>query len=127
LVIVGPERLPQVFRFVGKQYGKAIRASNDLKRAFMLEADRQDSDRRVAILRERRQQAKHRVFNKDHGENHSIPTTVTTHDAVGRQVSSPTEMPVSTPTRGDQIAADPGDHIPTDGPVEPVSEDDGVV
>jgi sec-independent protein translocase protein TatB len=61
IVVVGPERLPEMLRFLGKQYGKVMRASNDLRRAFMLEADRADAEKRAALLRERREQARQRA------------------------------------------------------------------
>lgn len=61
IVVVGPERLPEMLRFLGKQYGKVMRASNDLRRAFMLEADRSDAEKRAALLRERREQARVRA------------------------------------------------------------------
>lgn len=61
IVVVGPDRLPEMLRFVGKQYGKVMRASNDLRRAFMLEADRSDAEKRAVLLRERREQARMRA------------------------------------------------------------------
>lgn len=61
IVVVGPDRLPEMLRFLGKQYGKVMRASNDLRRAFMLEADRADAEKRAALLRERREQARQRA------------------------------------------------------------------
>ena len=39
IVVVGPDNLPTVIRFIGKQYGKLMRTSNELKRAFVIEAD----------------------------------------------------------------------------------------
>ena len=61
IVVVGPERLPEMLRFLGKQYGKVTRASNDLRRAFMLEADRADAEKRAAALRIRREEARKRA------------------------------------------------------------------
>lgn len=61
IVVVGPERLPEMLRFLGKQYSKVTRASNDLRRAFMLEADRSDAEKRAVLLRERREQARKRA------------------------------------------------------------------
>ncbi|MEZ4319692.1 MAG: twin-arginine translocase TatA/TatE family subunit [Myxococcota bacterium] len=54
LIVVGPERLPKVMRFAGKQYGMLRRAADDMRRAFVLEADRQDADERYQQLQERR-------------------------------------------------------------------------
>jgi Tat protein translocase TatB subunit len=58
LVVVGPERLPKVMRFLGRQYGMLRRAANDMRRAFVLEADRQDAEERYKELQERRERAK---------------------------------------------------------------------
>ncbi len=58
LVVVGPERLPKVMRFLGKQYGMVRRAANDMRRAFVLEADRQDAEERYKKLQERREKAR---------------------------------------------------------------------
>jgi len=61
LVVVGPERLPEMVRFLGRQYGKLMRASNELRRAFVLEADRNDLERRADQMRERRRAALERA------------------------------------------------------------------
>ena len=61
IVVVGPDRLPEMLRFLGKQYGKVMRASNELRRAFMIEADRDDAQKRAAALRQRREQARKRA------------------------------------------------------------------
>ncbi|MCB9676858.1 MAG: twin-arginine translocase TatA/TatE family subunit [Alphaproteobacteria bacterium] len=58
LVVVGPERLPHVLRYLGRQYGMLRRAADDMRRAFVLEADRQDAEERYKALQERRAAAK---------------------------------------------------------------------
>ena len=45
LVVVGPERLPTVLRWVGQHYGKLRRAASELQNAFMDEADLLDARR----------------------------------------------------------------------------------
>lgn len=57
LLVVGPERLPKVLRQVGRWYGQLRRSADDLRRAFVLEADRQDASERYRQLQERRRQA----------------------------------------------------------------------
>lgn len=57
LLVVGPERLPRVLRQLGRWYGQARRAADDLRRAFVLEADRQDASERYRQLQERRKRA----------------------------------------------------------------------
>ncbi len=61
LIFVGPERLPFMIRWLGRQYGKLMRASDELRRAFVLEADRMDADERTAELRRRREEARKRA------------------------------------------------------------------
>lgn len=61
VVVVGPDRLPEMLRFLGKQYGRVMRASNELRRAFMIEADREDAEKRAEALRKRREQARKRA------------------------------------------------------------------
>jgi sec-independent protein translocase protein TatB len=54
LLVVGPERMPKLMRTAGRAYGQLRRAADDLRRAFVLEADRQDAETRMDKLRERR-------------------------------------------------------------------------
>ncbi|GEM_PF-1329931 len=56
IVFVGPDRLPEMMRFVGKQYGRLRRASDELRRAFQIEVDRVDGDRRAQEIRKRREE-----------------------------------------------------------------------
>jgi Tat protein translocase TatB subunit len=56
LLVVGPEQLPQLMRTAGRTYGQVRRAADDLRRAFVLEADRQDADERYRKLQERRKE-----------------------------------------------------------------------
>ncbi|MCB9684951.1 MAG: twin-arginine translocase subunit TatB [Alphaproteobacteria bacterium] len=55
LLVIGPERLPRVMRTLGQYYGQLRRTADDLRRAFVMEADRQDAEERYRQLRERRQ------------------------------------------------------------------------
>jgi sec-independent protein translocase protein TatB len=57
LVFVGPERLPHVFRWLGRIYGQIRRAADEMRRAMVLEADRMDEEERLKALRERRLEA----------------------------------------------------------------------
>lgn len=57
LVVVGPERLPEFMRTAGKMYGQVRRASDDLRRTFVVEADRMDAEERYKKLQERRKAA----------------------------------------------------------------------
>jgi len=59
LIVVGPERLPRLLRDLGRMYGQVRRTADDLRRSFLLEADRQDAEDRYEKLQERR---------KEHGD-----------------------------------------------------------
>ena len=72
LVAVGPERLPQLMRTLGRHYGTMRRSADELRRAFVLEADRQDAEARIDALREKRQQA-----SEAHAEGHAPGATGT--------------------------------------------------
>ncbi len=61
IVVVGPERLPNVVRWLGRPYGKLMRASDELRRAFVMEADRVDAEARAVELRKRRDEARARI------------------------------------------------------------------
>lgn len=66
VIVVGPERLPRVLRYAGRQYGQLRRAADDMRRAFVLEADRQDAEDRYRELQERRKaQAEAKVSSAD--------------------------------------------------------------
>jgi Tat protein translocase TatB subunit len=54
LVVVGPERLPRLLRDLGRMYGQVRRAADDLRRSFVLEAERQDAEERYQKLQARR-------------------------------------------------------------------------
>jgi len=61
IVVVGPERLPKVVRWLGRQYGKLMRSSDELRKAFVIEADRAEAEVRAADLRKRRDEARARI------------------------------------------------------------------
>ncbi len=61
VVVVGPDRLPNVVRWLGRQYGKLMRASDELRRAFVMEADRADAEARAEELKKRREEARARI------------------------------------------------------------------
>lgn len=54
LVVVGPERLPRLLRDLGRMYGQVRRTADELRRSFVLEAERQDAEERYQKLQERR-------------------------------------------------------------------------
>lgn len=58
LVVVGPERLPRVMRYIGRQYGTLRRLADEMRRAMVLEADRQDAEERYQEMQRRRDELK---------------------------------------------------------------------
>ena len=65
LVVVGPERLPIVVRYLGRQYGKLMRASQELRRAFILEAERVDAEEKQQKLQKDKERRKREQQNKE--------------------------------------------------------------
>jgi len=61
IIVVGPERLPTVVRWLGRQYGKLMRSSDELRKAFVIEADRAEAEVRAKELRKRRDEARARI------------------------------------------------------------------
>jgi sec-independent protein translocase protein TatB len=61
IVVVGPDRLPILLGWLGRQYGKLRSASEELRQAFVLEADRVETDKRTEHLRHRRDEARRRI------------------------------------------------------------------
>lgn len=57
LLVVPADELPKLMRELGRRYGQLRRAADDLRRAFVLEADRQDAQERYRELQERRRLA----------------------------------------------------------------------
>lgn len=73
IVVVGPDRLPTVVRWLGRQYGKLMRASDELRRAFVLEADRVEADARTEDFRKRRDEARVRIETARNSVDHNTP------------------------------------------------------
>ena len=112
LVVVGPERLPKVMRELGKWYGQLRRAADDLRRAFTLEADRQDAAERYKELQERRRKAQEARKKAD--EERQLAT--------GTVPQETTPPPAPVPDAADEVTAEdtgptPND-IPPDAPAQ---------
>lgn len=58
LIFVPTDDLPKLMRELGRRYGQLRRAADELRQAFVLEADRQDAEERIARMRARREQAR---------------------------------------------------------------------
>ena len=80
LVFVGHERLPTMVRVLGRQYGKLMSASNELRRAFILEADRVDSEARSEHLKKLREEALERAQNLKKARSEDGDTQLTSEE-----------------------------------------------
>ena len=96
LVVVGPEGLPQVFRTLGRIYGQLRRASDEMRRAFVLEADRQDAETRMEDLAARRKKAEE-VRKKAMTEAGSGTVAQTDRLPVPKAAPAPPEVPSGLP------------------------------
>ncbi|MCK6525797.1 Sec-independent protein translocase protein TatB [Myxococcota bacterium] len=56
IVFIGPDDLPEMMRFLGRQYAKLRRASDELRNAFQIEVDRSDAEKRADEIRKRREE-----------------------------------------------------------------------
>jgi sec-independent protein translocase protein TatB len=109
LVVVGPERLPRLMRELGRWYGQLRRAADELRRAFTLEADRQDAAERYKQLQERRRKAQE--ARKKAEEERKLTTGAVAQDSA--PAPAPAPDPVTGPT--EEGAVVPND-IPPDAP-----------
>jgi Tat protein translocase TatB subunit len=116
LVVVGPDRLPQLMRWAGKSYAQLRRAADDLRRAFMLEADRVDAEERYRKLMERREES--REAHRRAKESAGLDTEPQDRGLPAAEAEEPEPAAPDT-------AADPGDEGPPDpgdeGPPDPTS------
>ncbi len=61
LVFVGPERLPEMLRFLGRTYGKIRAMTYDIRREFTLEVDKAVAEERTRVMQERRAEMRRRI------------------------------------------------------------------
>lgn len=61
LIFVGPQRLPEMLRTLGRMYGKLRAATYDIRKEFTIEADRAVAEERTRLLRERREENRRRL------------------------------------------------------------------
>lgn len=56
LIFVGPERLPEMLRFMGRFYGKIRAMTYDIRREFTIEVDKAVAEERRRVMQERREE-----------------------------------------------------------------------
>lgn len=127
LIVVGPERLPQVMRWAGRSYGQLRRAADDLRRAFMLEADRADAEERYRKLMERREES--REAHRKARERGAVPQERDLPSEEPTEVTSTRPDPAADGEGGDPSPADPdGGDAPEaggEGAEPPAAEKEG--
>ena len=138
LVVVGPERLPTMIRFMGRQYGKLLRASRELRRAFYMEAERVESDARREEMKKARAKAAERQkqlieqqknnldipigVSQDQIEHHPHQTDPEAHDSVPDIDTDQTTTQPPTEETVDRFI--PFDHEPNNAkPYIPIDHD----
>ena len=112
LLVVPPEQLPKAMRQMGRWYGQVRRAADDLRRAFTLEADRQDASERYKELQERRRKAQELRKKVVEGEAAAGPV------AQPEAVSAPNPAAPEPLMTGPDAPPTPND-IPPDSPAHP--------
>jgi sec-independent protein translocase protein TatB len=75
LVFVGPERLPEMLRFLGRQYGKLRAATYEIRREFTIEVDKVVAEERSLMLKQRREEARKRLEKERLQRTNSQPAT----------------------------------------------------
>ena len=124
LVVVGPERLPTMVRFMGRQYGKLMRASRELRRAFYMEAERVESAERREKLKKQREEAvkKQQERIKEHQEKEGEPPQGVSQDITIPTPSTDQEEPTAEPIPPEPTEPEPFipfDHEEHDGEYVP--------
>lgn len=117
LVVVGPERLPHLFRDAGRWYGKIRRMADELRRAFVFEADRQDAEDRRNAMKARREE----VMARREADAKRLGETLPTSTQQEQTIASPTDAdlplapkpPPVTPEPTPRTEAGPSDPEPT--------------
>lgn len=117
LVVIGPERLPEVLRFLGRQYGRLTRASNELRRAFMLEAERDEIQKRAEAMRKRREEARRRI-----AEQRSAAEARATQNNPDVEPVGQTQSPFGTEPDLDLPDTNGSDPTPSTATLEPAAE-----
>ena len=125
LLVIGPEGLPNAMRQAGRWYGQLRRAADDLRRAFVLEADRQDAADRYRQLQERRKQAQEtrRKAQEEAGGEGMVQPDHMVDQAAAEAVATPQAPPhpdagrsePAVEVEGDEREIHPND-VPPDAP-----------
>lgn len=103
LLVLPPEQLPKAMRQLGRWYAQLRRTADDLRRAFVLEADRQDAAARYRELQERRkkaQDARKKSEAEVGGAAQPEPVAAAAPDAPAVEGPVPNDLPPDAPAAG---------------------------
>jgi len=109
LIVVGPERLPEMMRAAGKGYAQLRRAAEDLRRSFVMEADRMEAEERLKDLEKRRSDA---AEARKQALESAGPGAVAQEQRIA---PPPPPPPADGPAPDDEAALDNGEARPTNG------------
>ena len=110
IVFIGPDDLPEMMRFLGRQYAKLRRASDELRNAFQIEVDRTDAEKRAEEIRKRREEllAKRKSLAE---QTLTAPRPTQVEQAPDLMTATPTPAPPAaspTPPAPDLVPRGPG-------------------
>lgn len=111
IVFIGPDDLPEMMRFLGRQYAKLRRASDELRNAFQIEVDRSDAEKRAEEIRKRREEllAKRKTLAE---QTLTAPRPTQADQAPDLMLPTPTPAPAAP----EAVAAPPAPDIFPRGP-----------
>ncbi len=97
LIVIGPKKLPEVAKTLGKALGEFKRMSSDVRRTIDLEADRAEETHRTA-------QAKKELFTEKKNEpaGHTAEEGVTEDRTPETRAAGDKEPAIETPVRADE-------------------------
>lgn len=96
IIVVGPDRLPTLLGWMGRQYGRIRSASDELRQAFVVEADRVEADKRAETLRRRRDEARRRI-EAARAQAVQDATAPMPRDTIGPAPTQPMPVPIEEP------------------------------
>lgn len=96
LIFVGPERLPEMLRFMGRFYGKIRAMTYDIRREFTIEVDKAVAEERRRVMQERREEmrrhleAERQQRAEEQGETYTPEPEYVQFDADPTPTTTPT-------------------------------------
>ena len=113
LVVIGPDRLPEVMRTMGRAYAKVKNATKELRQAFQLEVDKVEAEHRAELIRMRRE-----LMQTQRDAKRALSLNEPQSRPERHAPPPPPKPPKAPPIRGnsDELSSS---RRPTRGPVKP--------